>query len=96
MPFLHIMLQPATTRNLTQEVKIPTVETCNWKSNLDLNEPVLVLVTFADGDPLEEASSSTADVGLGLDVDEEEGGEGNNSADHLDDYGYGKEGDLDD
>jgi hypothetical protein len=30
--------------------------------NMDLNEPVLVLVTFDDGDPLEESSSTLVEM----------------------------------
>jgi hypothetical protein len=40
-------------------------------ANLDLNEPVLELVTFDDGDPLEGSSSTPADADLGLDIEEE-------------------------
>jgi hypothetical protein len=37
-------------------------------ANLDLNEPVLELVTFDDGDPLEGSSSTQAEADLGLNM----------------------------
>lgn len=40
--------------------------------NLDLNEPMLELVTFDDGDPLEGSSSTSIDAYLGLDIEEEQ------------------------
>jgi hypothetical protein len=53
-------------------------------ANLDLNEPLLELVTFDDGDPLQGSSSTPADADLGLDMDEEEG-ENNGGGGDLDD-----------
>jgi hypothetical protein len=50
--------------------------------NLDLNESVLELVTFDDGDPL-EGSSSTPQIALDI---EEDGGESTRSDANLDDY----------
>jgi len=58
-----------------------------------MNEPVLVLVTFEDCDPLEESSSSPADANHGLDIEKDKGGKGGNNSDDLDDYGV--EEDLD-
>jgi hypothetical protein len=40
--------------------------------NLDLNEPMLELVTFDDGDPLEGSSSTPAYAQIALDIEEEE------------------------
>lgn len=53
-------------------------------ANLYLNKPLLELITFDDGDPLEGSSSTSIDVNLGLDIDEEEG-EHNSSVGDLDD-----------
>ena len=56
-------------------------------ANLDLNEPVLELVTFDDGDPLEGSSSTPADAQTAVDIEEEEdGGESIGSDANLDDY----------
>ena len=40
--------------------------------NLDINEPVLELVTFDDGDPLEGSSSTSTNAWIVLDIGEEE------------------------
>ena len=60
-------------------------------ANLDLNGPVLELVTFDDGDPLEGSSSTPADAQISLDMEEEEGGgENTSSVANLDDYDMDK------
>ena len=53
-------------------------------ANLDLNEPVLEPITFDDGD-IVEGSSSTADVEMTLDIEEEDAAE-ERSGDHDDEY----------
>jgi hypothetical protein len=58
-------------------------------ANLDLNEPVLELVTFDDGDPLEGSSSTSTDAHIALDIKEEEeedGGESSGGDSDFDDY----------
>jgi hypothetical protein len=40
--------------------------------NLDLDEPMLELVTFDDGDPLEGSSSTPTDAQFALNIEEEE------------------------
>jgi len=58
-------------------------------ANLNLNELVLELVTFDDGDPLEGSSSTSTDAQMTLDIkeeEEEERGERSGSDVDLDDY----------
>jgi hypothetical protein len=57
-------------------------------ANLDLNEPVLELVTFDHGDPLKGSSSTSTDAQIALDIkEEEEDGRENSGSDvDLDDY----------
>ena len=47
-------------------------------ANMDLNDPVLELVIFDDGDPLEGSSSTPTDADFRLEI-EEEGGESRGS-----------------
>jgi hypothetical protein len=55
--------------------------------NLDLNEPVLELVTFDDGDPLEGSSSTPTNAQITLDKEEEEDGRESTGSDaNLYDY----------
>ena len=54
-------------------------------ANLDLNDPMLKLVTFDDGDAVEGSSSTPADVKLTLDIEEEDAAE-ESSCDHDDEY----------
>ena len=72
------------------------VEKCNYKSNLDCNEPVLVLVTFNDDDPIKD-SSYCSSVEANHQLNEvEEGREGINNDGHLGYYyDYGMEDNLD-
>ena len=44
-------------------------------ANMDLNDPVLEPVTFDDGDPVEESSSTPADANCQMGREEEEGDE---------------------
>jgi hypothetical protein len=53
--------------------------------NLDLNELVLELITFDDGDPLEGSSSTPTDAQIALDIEKEDGGESTSSDVNLDD-----------
>jgi len=46
---------------------------------------VLEPVTFDDGDPLEGSSSTLAEADLGLDIEEEDGGESSGSGGDFDD-----------
>jgi hypothetical protein len=59
-------------------------------ANLDLNEPMLDMVIFYDGDPLEGSSFTPTDAQIALDIEEEEeeedGGEITGSDANLDDY----------
>jgi hypothetical protein len=43
-------------------------------ANLDLNEPVIELVTFEDGYLLDGSSSTSANARIALDIEEEEDG----------------------
>jgi hypothetical protein len=45
---------------------------------------MLELVTFDDGDHLEGSSSTPTDVEIGLDIEEEDGGESNDSGGNSD------------
>jgi len=63
-------------------------------ASLDLNGPMLESITFDDDDPLKGSLSTSTNVDLGLDM-EEDGGEGSGSSDDLDDYRCGMEEDLD-
>lgn len=38
-------------------------------ANLDCNEPMLEMITYDDGDPLEGSSSTPADALIGLDLE---------------------------
>ena len=55
-------------------------------ANLDLNKPVLEPITFDDGDPLEESSSTTTDAQIALDIEEEDGEESSGEDIDIDDY----------
>jgi hypothetical protein len=55
-------------------------------ANLDLNDLVLETVTFDDGDPLEGSSSTLTKAQIGLDIEEEDGGERSSSDVDFDDY----------
>jgi hypothetical protein len=56
-------------------------------ANLDLYEPVLEPLTFDDGDPLEESSSTPVVAQTTLDIEEEEdGGESSGGDVDFDDY----------
>jgi hypothetical protein len=60
-------------------------------ANLDLNEPMLDMVIFDDGDPLEGSYFTPTDAQIALDIEEEEeeeedGGEITGSDANLDDY----------
>lgn len=46
--------------------------------------PVLELVTFDDGDPLEGSSSTPVDAYLGFDIEEKDGGESSGSGRDFD------------
>jgi hypothetical protein len=52
---------------------------------LYLNKPMLELVSFDDGDPLEGSFSTPVDADLGLDI-EEDGGERSGSGGDFDDF----------
>ena len=52
-------------------------------ANLDLNEPVLELVTFDDGDTVEGSSSTPANAKMRLDSEEEDATE-ESSGEHDD------------
>jgi hypothetical protein len=56
-------------------------------ANMDLNEPMLEPVTFDDDNPLEESSSTAADVQTGLDIEKEleDGGESSGGDADFDD-----------
>eukprot|EP00253_Pinus_taeda_P035832 PITA_35832 len=56
-------------------------------ANLDLNDPVLELVTFDDGDTLEESSSTPTDADITLDIEEENAIE-ESSGDHENDADF--------
>jgi hypothetical protein len=59
-----------------------------------LNELVLELITFEDGDPLEGSLFTPTDADLGLDREEEDdGGEGNGCDGDIDKFGDDMEGD---
>ena len=63
-------------------------------ANLDLNEPVLVPVTFDDGDTVEGSSSTPADAEMTLDTKEEDAAE-ESSGEH-DDQDEDSDADYDD
>lgn len=54
-------------------------------TNLELNEPVLEPNTFDCGDPLESNPPTSTDAEIGLDIEEEDGGESNGSDVDFDD-----------
>jgi hypothetical protein len=56
-------------------------------ANLDLNDPVLDLVIFYDGDLLEGSSFTLENAQIGLDIEkDEDGGESSGSDVYFDDY----------
>ena len=57
-------------------------------ANLDLNEPMLELLTFDDGDTLEGSSSTQVDVEITLDIEEEDATK-ESSGDHDNDANFG-------
>ena len=53
-------------------------------ANMDLNDPVLEMVTFDDGDSLEGSSSTPTDVDPRMDREIEEGNEEKSNGDFVD------------